>query len=97
MKVLICSTFLLLLTLTSCEKVRFDNYQIWSLKIETPQQLESLRELQINQYEISFWKMPDHLGQIIEVVVPPTELNAFKELVAQLEIKNKIFNANLQE
>jgi len=90
---------LLIAAIISCivsEKVRYDNFQIWTLKIETDAQLEALRGLYFEQNEIQLWSSPDRLGQFLEVVIPPNNLEDFKELVKSLEFKNKLMNDNLQ-
>lgn len=89
--------FFVSFTITYGEKVRFDNYHVYSVEITNENQLKLLQELESIQNGISFMKMPIAIGQIVGIIVPPHEFAAISELFEEYEIKSRLKIENLQK
>lgn len=77
------------------EKIRFDNYRVYSVSIKNEEQLNVLRELQVYPDGISFRVMPTTVGQTVEIVVPPHKFADISELFS--EFNNQIKTENIQK
>lgn len=79
------------------EKVRFDHYRVFSVHIETQQQLNVLRELQIYPDGISFVAMPTSIDQIVDLIIPPHKFADISETIDAHKFKYRIKSENLQK
>lgn len=79
------------------EKTRFDNYRVFSVSIKNENQLNVLRELEIEQNEILFRAMPTMIGQIVDLIVPPHKLFDIYELFSAFEFNSQTKTENLQK
>lgn len=79
------------------EKARFDNYRIYSVSIETDEQLNVLRELQNYPDGITFQTIPIRAGQIVDLIVPPHKFADISELFETFAFKTEIKTKNLQK
>lgn len=83
-------------SLATCSKIRYDNYRLYSLRVETMEQLNALRELESFPDGIAFlnglfqWKCA-------EVVVPPHKFTDMNELLDEYHIDYIIRTKNLQK
>ncbi|GAB0086191.1 hypothetical protein DMENIID0001_001960 [Sergentomyia squamirostris] len=64
------------------EKARFDHYRIYSVTIETEEQLQVLRQIDENPNGYELLDYPSVVGIVIQVMVPPHKRADFAELTA---------------
>lgn len=79
-----------------CERVQYDNYRLYSVHIEIPEQLNVLHELGIHSDGIRFQAVPTGVGQIVDLIVAPHKIADAFELFKRYEIKNRLKSDNLQ-
>lgn len=81
----------------SAEKMRFDHHRIFSLKVESKEQMKILKQLEENsaEGEYVFGDSPV-VGRSVEVVVPPHRLYEFDGLMNDFNIVHELKVANLQ-
>lgn len=77
------------------ERVLYDGYRVFSIKVENEQQLEAL--LENVQNGISFFKEPTGVPQIADLVVAPSKVAYVSELFATYKIKSELKTKNLQK
>lgn len=80
----------------SCEKARFDNYRVYRVWIENPEQLELLQELESNQDGLSFFDVPIPSRNTAEIVVPPHKFADIADLFEKHNMKSEVKISNLQ-
>lgn len=78
------------------EKVRFDNYRVYSLNVTNEKQLKALHELEDSTDGTTFLESPTGVGQVAELLVPPHKFADVAELFEANDIKNHIKTRNLQ-
>lgn len=90
----ICVTYF---AISFAENARYDNYHIYSVKIENDVQLTAWRELQ-NQPDLSlkFLKSPNGVGQIVHLIASPHKIAGLSELFETHKFKTQIRTDNLQ-
>lgn len=97
MKKFIILGLALLCTIASAiEKARFDNYRVYSLNVDTVEQLNELRKLDGNSDGFEFWKLGD-VGKEADLMVPPHKFADFEDLVQSLKITSYLKIRNVQE
>lgn len=97
MKLFLLAIFVAGLLAVCAEKARFDNYRVYSVKIENEKQLNVLRELEMHPDGISFMESPEAVGQVVDLIVPPHKFADIVELFEAYKMKNWIKTKNLQE
>lgn len=93
--------FVLLSVVAICDghvKQRFDNHQVFSVDVETEQQIETLRRLQDGNYDsgISLWNGLRGRGKSSDVLVAPHKLAEFKDMLSRLGLKSTLVVKNVQ-
>lgn len=96
MKSIILALALLCVTVAAVEKARFDNYRVYSLNVETVEQLMELRKLDGNSDGFEFWKLGD-VGKEADLMVPPHKFADFEELMEAMKISHYLKIRNVQE
>lgn len=96
MKSIILGLALLCTIASATEKARFDNYRVYSLNVETVEQLKELKKLDENSDGFEFWKLAD-VGREADLMVPPHKYADFEELVESLNISYYLKIRNVQE
>lgn len=84
------------LSMSICDKARFDNYRIYSVKIETEEQLKLLQEFANFQTEVVFLEPPTVIGISVEILVPPHKFADMSDLFQTYGLKAEIKVNNLQ-
>lgn len=79
------------------EKKRYDNYRVYSTKIETELQLEILKQLEYFPSGSVFLKPAASVGKNAEIMVPPNELDDLLDFFEQYNIKYTVICENVQE
>lgn len=79
------------------DKARFDNYRVYSVIVENDEQLNVLRELEIDRNGILFLEPLTRIGQIADLIAPPHKFADISELFNAYEIKNRIKTENVQK
>lgn len=79
------------------EKLRYDNYRIYSLNVANEEQLKVLNELEAYPDGIVFLESPTGVGQIAELLVSPHKFADIAELFETYEIENRIKTSNFQK
>lgn len=97
MKLLILNIFCACFLLISAEKIRFDNYRVYSVKIENEKHLEVLKELENNSNGLMYIEAPVYVHRAAELVVPPHNFSNIEEFFKTNEFKHEIKTNNLQE
>lgn len=96
MRLLVLVTLLVYIFSSSGEKARFDNYRVYSIKIDDSRQLEVLQELENYQDGILFLEAPAQSHNTAEIVVPPHKFADLTELFDKYNMKTEIKIPNLQ-
>lgn len=84
----------LLITGVSLTKKRFDNYKVYSVKVQNDDQLKILENLERQDYD--FWESPI-LGDVADIMVTPDQEQYFESLMDIHKFESSIKIANLQE
>lgn len=80
----------------SAEKARFDNYRVYSVKIENERQLELLQNLENAPDGISYIEAPISMRQKAEMIVPPHKFADVNDFFEKFGIENEIKIENIQ-
>lgn len=80
-------------SMTICDKARFDNYRIYSITIETEEQLKLLQEFENHERYI---EPPTMIGTNAEILVPPHKFADISDLFETYGLKAEIKVNNLQ-
>uniref|UniRef100_A0A336MCF7 Zinc carboxypeptidase A 1 n=1 Tax=Culicoides sonorensis TaxID=179676 RepID=A0A336MCF7_CULSO len=89
--------FIFVLGVISGEKVRWDNYQVWSLAVTNDNQLKVLQDIELRPDGYQLWGSVTHVGKFVEIVVPPHKLEDFHEIIKNYNFKSNILTENLQD
>jgi len=89
--------FLLLLPMVAglIEKDRFDNYRLYSVDIDTLDQLQLFQKLEDNSNGFLLWNYPV-LGGAADVMVAPHKLSEFREMTELYKLKIDLKIKNIQ-
>lgn len=79
------------------EKVRYDNYRVYSIQVENGKQLKVLNDLEKLRDEVSFMEPPHAVQQTAKIVVSPHKLAYITDLFEAYEMKNELRTENLQK
>lgn len=83
--------------LISGEKARFDNYRIYSIKIQNEKQLELLQNLENAPDGISYIEAPVSMKKSAEMIVPPHKFADVSGFFEKFGIENEIKIDNIQQ
>lgn len=97
MKLFVLTISVACFAIVFADKVRYDNYRIYSVNIENDRQLNVLLELENNPDGIQFQTLPNRVGQIVHLIVPPHKFADILELFETYKFKNQIRTDNLQK
>lgn len=97
MKSFVVAIFIACFVVAFGEKVRFDNYRVYSVNVTNEKQLKALHELEESSDGTTFLESPTSVGQAAELLVPPHKFADIAELFDAYDIKNHIKTRNLQE
>lgn len=73
---------------SSASKIRYDNYRVYSVKIENADHSNQLKSLE-NEYD--FWKN-GQINQHSDIMVPPHKIEEFENYIANINSSIKINN-----
>lgn len=79
------------------ERVRFDNYRVYSVNVQNEEQLKVLRELEAYPDGTIFLDYPTIVGQTVDIIVPPHKFADITEMFKTFGFANSIKTRNLQE
>lgn len=96
MRLLLLTIFLSFSVVIFGEKIRYDNYRVYSIKVENEKQLKLLQDLNHFRDGILFMEAPSSLQTTIDIVVPPHKCTPISALFETYKIKNQIKIENLQ-
>lgn len=82
-------------TVVWSRQLRFDDFKVFSIKVENEEQLRVLKNLENDDDGYSYWKDPI-LGKIADLVVPPNKLNEFNALVSASNLNTTLKISNIQ-
>lgn len=85
MNVLISLVVLALISVSSAEKVRYENYTVYRITPNNRDAVQTLLEWENNRFrEFNFWTSIKDVGQHVDVMVPPH----LKSYMSQMALKN---------
>lgn len=87
----------IVLNVVAGERARFDNYRVYSIEVESEEQLQVLQQLENHQDGLLFLVSPVAVPMRIEIVVPPHKFADISELCEKYDMKNEIQIENLQK
>uniref|UniRef100_A0A1L8DQV2 Zinc carboxypeptidase A 1 n=1 Tax=Nyssomyia neivai TaxID=330878 RepID=A0A1L8DQV2_9DIPT len=98
MKISIVIVFAVLCALgkSFAEVVRYDNYRIYGVTVNSLDDLKVLKSLEGSSDGYTFLSMPSKLSSEAAVVVAPHKLAAFEDFLKSRNIKHTVTNKNLQ-
>lgn len=79
------------------EQARYDNYRVYSIKVENDEQLKALHDLESFRDGVSFMETPHAVGQTAEIIVPPHKLADISDLLETFEMKSHIKTKDMQK
>lgn len=94
--IVIFACHLLIVHISRAEKARFDNYRVYSVKIENEKQLELLQNLENVPDGISYIEAPISMRQKAEMIVPPHKFADVNDFFEKFGIGNEIKIENIQ-
>lgn len=77
------------------EKDRFDNHRVYSVRIDTLEQLQLFQSLEANSDGFLLWNYPV-LGDTLDIMVAPHKLAEFSELTTVHDIQTRLKMKNVQ-
>ncbi|KAL0280393.1 UNVERIFIED_CONTAM: hypothetical protein PYX00_001694 [Menopon gallinae] len=95
MKLLSIFAILYVIGAGSCEKARYDNYQVYSIKPRTPTEVYHLGELW-KKDQFSFWNDPVDVNIPVDIMVAPHQRAQFEELLQEFKFDAKLSIPNVQ-
>lgn len=79
------------------EQVRFDSHQLYSLTLDTEDQVNVLRNIEHNSESgYLFWNSIN-IGRDVDIMVAPYKLTEFQDLLKVLNVKHALKVENVQE
>lgn len=96
MKKLLSILVLLAATSAFAEKVRYDNYKVFSVNIGDESHLATLQEFQ-NEQGVIFWEPPVKVNSKVNVAIPPQQLENFKDVMIAAKITFNVMIENVQD
>lgn len=96
-KWLTITVFLVCATAAAAEKARYDNYRVYSVKVENEKQLEVLQELENNEHGVMFMKSPTIAQKSAEIIIPPHKLAHLTDIFNKCGMKSSITVDDLQK
>ncbi|XP_055708911.1 uncharacterized protein LOC129805177 [Phlebotomus papatasi] len=88
----------ILATIVSCEKARFDNYRVFTVGVDSEDQLKVLRELEsVSSSSYDFWTSPTKIGRSVDIMVPPHKSAEFEEVMTTYQFATTLKVENVQE
>ncbi|XP_053673863.1 zinc carboxypeptidase A 1-like [Anopheles nili] len=92
-----CIGFLaLLLTVASGELVRYDNYQLFRVSIDTNEQLQTLQQAEIRSDGFIFLDSPTQVRMNVSILVPPHKLPDYYHLATVVNLSLQPTTTNFQ-
>ncbi|GAB0094441.1 zinc carboxypeptidase-like [Sergentomyia squamirostris] len=91
-----CAVLLVTLALVRAEPFRFDNYRVYTVKIQNDDQLKALKGLETGPHQYEFIDDPARSGQEVDLIVPPTYQDQFENLIKAESLKVELSIPNLQ-
>lgn len=79
------------------EKARFDNYRVYSIRVENESQLEALKIFEGGLDGISFLETPTGIKQTAEILVPPHNFANIEDMFEALELENYVKIDDIQK
>ncbi|GAB0094440.1 zinc carboxypeptidase-like [Sergentomyia squamirostris] len=92
--------FILILTVVAVrsEKARFDNYKVFTVNVESTDQLDVLREIEkSSSLGYDFWSGPTKVGRAVDIMVPPHKAAEFDEIMTAHQFTTTVKVTNVQE
>lgn len=88
---------LLVLAVSSAnaEKIRYDNYKVFTVYIVNESNLQVLQDFQ-NEQGVIFWEAPEFVGTKVNVAVSPEQQEKFQEIIENGNLKYKFLIENMQ-
>jgi len=83
-------------TAVCSKQLTFHNFKVFSVKVETEEQLKVLGDLETDEFGYSYWKEPI-FGRTADLVVPPNKLSDFNALVGTLNLNSTLKISNIQD
>ncbi|XP_013135531.1 PREDICTED: zinc carboxypeptidase-like [Papilio polytes] len=96
MKILVIK-FILLLTVVSSAKVRFDNYALYKIYPENEHHISVLQDLKNNEDKYDFWKDPVISSEYVSILSSPDDKSQLESVLNYNNIKFVITQPNIQE
>jgi carboxypeptidase A len=81
----------------AAEKVKYNNYRVYSVAVENEKQLNLMKEIENNPDGYRFWEFPTTVGRSVDIVVPPHKIAEFQEMVIDNQMKSKMMVKDVQK
>lgn len=94
MKPFLLLALIVAIPIIATSKIRFDNYQVYRVIPNTLEQVNNLKDLEVNPRGYDFWTDVTKTGQSVDIMVPPhlkynfLDFLKLKKLDAHLWIEN---------
>lgn len=79
------------------ERIRYDNYKLVQVQVETEEQLSVLKMLEDTNQELNFWIFPSMVGQKVDIMVSPVVEIDFEQTLEKYNFKSHVMIPNIQD
>lgn len=86
-----------LVAVALAEKSRYDFYRVYTVQVNTLEQLDMLRMVQEQDLSYDFWTDVQDIGRPVDIMVPPHKLGEFSDLMDKNAFEHNIKIRNVQE
>lgn len=88
----------LLIGLTLAEKMRYDNYTLYSITANDQEALKMLKNLERKPvFASNFWSPVRSVGVPVNIMISPKTKNHFDKLMSLYSIRSEVMMENIQE
>jgi hypothetical protein len=81
----------------STEKIRYDNFRVFSIAVEDEEKLEWFRKTSNFSDGYQFWSEPARVGANVDIMVSPQKLEEFNEIAKENKLNSFVKIENVQE
>lgn len=83
--------------ISTCEKIRYDNFSLFKIHPQTEKDIKFLNELPKNGENLHIWKLPSTVGDYASVVSSPEKKASFEHSLRKRSINYEVMMENIQQ
>lgn len=83
--------------ISTCEKIRYDNFSLFKIHPQNEKDLKFLNELPKNGEDFHIWKLPSTVGDYASVVSSPEKKASFEHSLRKRSINYEVMMEDIQQ